>query len=414
MTYHYQDRPSRQGHADEYSPSSSGNATPTTTAPSSYLHSFVGGFGGLVRRFSDMTSVQQQQQHQHPKDAPSHGGLFSWPHNGIDGVYTPPINRSASPMRPPPLEPLELRGFREDTKESARLLTSAVAEEIRIMVPERQRIEDEWNLVYSLDQDGASLGTLYKKCNAYEDATRASFVLVVKDNDGGVSTTLAKIETPHFPTRLICVELFQLFGAYLSDIPRPQPHYFGNGECFLWRASVVDSILASLPPPPSEDTTHLSRVTTISSPPRTSKRRFQTQPRPPPPPPPPAEDLLIDLSDDAPSIPSAPSLQPGAKLAVPAAPTPPRAVSPAISLGPSIRFKAFPYSGENDFYIYCQPHWLSVGGGDGHYGLWLNDSLEKGISSGCPTFGNEPLSDEGEKFGIVGVEVWLIGRGGRR
>lgn len=90
-------------------------------------------------------------------------------------------------MRPPPLEPLELKGFREDTRQSARLLTAAVAEEIRIMVPERQRIEDEWNLVYSLDQDGASLGTLYKVCNAYE-GMRASFVLVVRDNDGGVST----------------------------------------------------------------------------------------------------------------------------------------------------------------------------------------------------------------------------------
>lgn len=220
MAYHYQDRPSRQGHTEEYSPSSSGNATPITTAPSSYLHSFVGGLGGLVRRFSDMTSVQQQQQQQqsqhHSKDAPSHGGLFSWPHNGIDGVYTPPINRSASPMRPPPLEPLELRGFREDTKESARLLTPAVAEEIRIMVPERQRIEDEWNLVYSLDQDGASLGTLYKKCIAYEDAARASFVLVVKDNDGGVSSSSLDFRTPYqvWLTRTVCSFSVHTFPIY--------------------------------------------------------------------------------------------------------------------------------------------------------------------------------------------------------
>lgn len=88
--------------------------------------------------------------------------------------------------------------------------------------------------------------------------------------------------------------------------------------------------------------------------------------------------------------------------------------SPAISIGPSIRFKAFPYSGENDFYLYCEPHWLSVGGGDGHYGLWLNDSLEKGVSSRCLTFGNEPLSDEGEKFGVLGVEMWMIGHDGLR
>jgi hypothetical protein len=46
---------------------------------------------------------------------------------------------------------------------------------------------------------------------------------------------------------------------------------------------------------------------------------------------------------------------------------------------------------------------------DGHYGLWLDDNLEKGISDTCPTFGNEPLSDDGKKFDIMGVELWYIG-----
>ena len=46
---------------------------------------------------------------------------------------------------------------------------------------------------------------------------------------------------------------------------------------------------------------------------------------------------------------------------------------------------------------------------DGHYGLWLDDNLEKGISSPCPTFGNEPLSDEGTKFTVIGVELWYVG-----
>jgi hypothetical protein len=57
----------------------------------------------------------------------------------------------------------------------------------------------------------------------------------------------------------------------------------------------------------------------------------------------------------------------------------------------------------------CDPTFLSVGGGDGHYGLWLDDTFEKGISSHCLTFGNEPLSEEGEKFWVVGVELWSIG-----
>lgn len=227
----------------------------------------------------------------------------------------------------------------------------------------------------------------------------------------------------------------QLFGAYLSEAPHPRPHYFGNGECFLWRASIITSLAAALPPPPSEDTTHLAaaRITTISSPTQFTVPHKQRPPPPPPPAPEPEEDLLIDFSDipdppladdfsDIPEPPEAPgfSLPTNSNSALaplqldPTPPAPPRTVSPAISLGPSIRFKAFPYSGENDFYLYCEPHWLSVGGGDGHYGLWLNDSLEKGVSSRCLTFGNEPLSDEGEKFGVLGVEMWMIGRGGRR
>lgn len=79
---------------------------------------------------------------------------------------------------------------------------------------------------------------------------------------------------------------------------------------------------------------------------------------------------------------------------------------------PSLRFKAFPYSGINDYLLFCETSFLSIGGGDGHYGLWLDDSLEKGVSSMCPTFGNEGLSDEGPKFDILGVEVWSIGNDG--
>jgi hypothetical protein len=74
-----------------------------------------------------------------------------------------------------------------------------------------------------------------------------------------------------------------------------------------------------------------------------------------------------------------------------------------------IRFKAFPYSGVNDYLMLCEAGFFSVGGGDGHYGLWLDDNFEKGVSASCPTFGNEPLSEEGIKFEIVGVELWSLG-----
>jgi len=45
---------------------------------------------------------------------------------------------------------------------------------------------------------------------------------------------------------------------------------------------------------------------------------------------------------------------------------------------------------------------------DGKYGLWMDASLERGLSGSCPTFGNEPLSDEGAKFDVLGVELWHL------
>ncbi|KAM7194614.1 hypothetical protein V8F33_007166 [Rhypophila sp. PSN 637] len=319
------------------SPSAPSSGVVTPTGSSTYLPSTVSSFwGGLVRRFSAeepsySASSSPSASFQHSRTMP--GGKF----DGIDGVYSPPsIQRTASPMAPPPLEPIQLNGYARDTAPDARLLTTTIAEEIRIMVPTRLAIADVWNLVYSLDQDGASLATLYEKC-AHFEGKRVGFVLVVKDLEGGV------------------------FGAYLSDYPHPAPKYFGNGECFLWRASVM----APLPPPPSADTSHLTaRSTTIASHPPTT------------------------LSVAGPG---------GSTISLP------------IPGSPSVRFKAFPYSGVNDYYMLCDAHFLSVGAGDGKYGLWLDDGLERGISSTCLTFGNERLSDEGEKFGILGVEVWVIG-----
>ncbi|OAA54505.1 oxidation resistance protein 1 [Niveomyces insectorum RCEF 264] len=341
-------------------------ATPTSTSAgsASFLsNSLYGAFGGLLRRLSSDPAGHLAPPHGGPHDGGHYDGssssssrslhhpmqhsstfptatgttntTASHPHssfsthhhpsslhphnnnNGVDGVYTPPatsLHRSASPA---PL-PLLL---------SARLLTPAIAEEIRIMVPERLRIEDAWQLAYSLEQDGASLATLYAKTAAYA-ASRSGFVLVVQDQEGSV------------------------FGAYLTEYPHPAPHYFGTGECFLWRAS----LLAALPPPPSSDDATVgmpARQTTVAGHPDDAKNNNNHN--------------------------------------------------------NTLRFSAFPYSGVNEYFVYCEPHSLSVGGGDGRAGLWLDDSLEKGVSATCLTFGNPPLSDEGLKFGVLGVEVWVIG-----
>lgn len=266
------------------------------------------------------------------------------------GVYHPPPqqpSRKRSPFQPPPLTPLTLTGYRAGTTGKAKLLRKAVAEEIRLLVPARLQLQDEWRLVYSLEQDGSALSTLYSLCAQYR-GKRGGFVVTVRDSRGSV------------------------FGAYLSDAPRPQPHYYGNGECFLWRAFVLPALpdLTDLPPPPSADTTHAQRMTTLGVP-RTG-----------------SSSSLASLA--------VPGTNSGGNASGTATPE-------------RIRFKAFPYTGENDFTIFCQPDYLSVGGGDGHYGLWLGPGLNNGVSDTCPTFGNEALSEEGTKFDVLGVEIWYLG-----
>ncbi|GAB1208855.1 oxidation resistance protein 1 [Aspergillus pseudonomiae] len=123
-----------------------------------------------------------------------------------------------------------------------------------------------------------------------------------------------------------------VFGAYMTDPPHPDSHYYGTGECFLWRASVLtpptnlslprdgppseDMLeLAGLPLPPSADTTHAGRSTTLR-----------------------ARD---------------------AKLAPPAT----SGRTSGASTPERIRFKAFPYSGVNDYMMFCETGFLSLGGG---------------------------------------------------
>lgn len=376
---------------------------------------------------------QQQNSPTPPRSMPS-------------GVYTPP-HRTASPFQPPPLTPLSLVGFDPATSPSAQILSRALAEEIRLLVPPRLQLADTWSLVYSLEQDGVSLATLYKKCASSDLPKSSSFVLVIRDAAGGVrfnffspicsssplpccqdflwplfklqsSTSIPRTKTcthqtikpsTSTPTPLLTFLIpkrlinSQIFGAYLTDPPRPSPSFYGTGECFIWRASLLPStslLSISLPPPPSAPTTaSLPRSTTIASPtspsassqpspnhshnhadPTQQQRHSQYENQN-------HNDRLSPFSSSLP--PSSTSTQATTAL---------------------LRFKAFPYSGINDYLIFCQPAFLSVGGGDGRYGLWLDAVLERGVSSPCLTFGNEGLSEEGPKFEVVGVEVWCLGR----
>ncbi|KAI0198621.1 hypothetical protein F4808DRAFT_462560 [Astrocystis sublimbata] len=330
----------------QYQPKPS-SPPPLTSNPSGSGYGIGSGLWGLLRRISTVDGASA------PTPPPGASQLynqnaqrtFGGGGDGIHGAFTPP-RRTATPRGLPSLDPVCLSGYHADTDADERLLARGVAEEIRTFLPERLKILEDWRLVYSLYQNGSSLSTLYQLCERYR-GVRAGFVLVVRDGTDGI------------------------FGAYLTEAPHPASSYFGTGECFLWRASLH----APLPPPPSADTTDLDfRTTTIVSP--TTSSSLTPDPSP------------NNNNDNDKRLPSPiPSTQ-------------------------SVRFQTFAYTGANDYCMFCETKFLSVGGGHGErgrFGLWLNDGLSRGHSAECDTFLNQPLSDEGEKFDVMGVELWVVG-----
>ncbi|KAJ5902685.1 hypothetical protein N7495_003213 [Penicillium taxi] len=298
-------------------------------------------------------------------------------------VYTP--HRTASPFQPPPLTPLNLTIPKGDLLQQ-QLLTTALAEEIRLLVPPRLQLVENWRLAYSLDRDGASLSTLYDNCDEYSHRSpRAGYVLVVRDSS---------------PSGAV-------FGAYMTDAPHPNTQFFvlplagerapppvNLGLAFQSDGPQTEEALerAGLPPPPSADTTHAGRWSTLRN--DTPKSKSGS----------PSHNLNTNIKNHLAAA-SGGVLSPPSPSSI----NSPGTSSTGTRTPERIRFKAFPYSGVNDYMIFCETSFLSLGGGDGHYGLWVDTSLEKGVSASCQTFGNEPLSDEGIKFDIIGVEVWYVG-----
>jgi len=270
--------------------SPSPSTSPTNVSQLEYLsYPMQRVVGGFLRRVS-AGPVESSDKRLSPSSSAANINAMS---NDFS-IFQPP-QRTASPYTPPPLTPLSLKS----TGSTIPILTRQLAEEIRLLVPTRLELVDSWSLIFSLERDGSSLSTLYSTISEYR-GRRGGFVLVVKDGTGNV------------------------FGAYLNEPPRPSNgHYYGTGECFLWRCTILGPGSMWLPPPPSEDTTNAQRSTTIGM---TSKKTH-------------ARNVRSEGRS-------------GTSTPKSGASTPER-----------IRFKAFPYSGINDYMLFCEQGFLSVGGG---------------------------------------------------
>lgn len=214
------------------------------------------------------------------------------------------------------------------------------ASRIQAQLPARLQLGKRWELLYSMDQHGISLQTLYHRVAVGMDPSRA------RESSGDApeawmrgATSTARhalgVRVPKLGGALNSVsdaglvlaikdEQDNVFGAFLNEKLRPQQHYYGSGECFLWKTSVH------------------------------------------------SHQKLVHV---------------------------------------------FKWTAKNDYIVLSESDFLSVGGGDGKFGLWIDATLQNGISDPCPAFDNpilsstSPTSDStsDHHFSCYGLEVWAVG-----
>ncbi|CAH0556672.1 unnamed protein product [Brassicogethes aeneus] len=70
-------------------------------------------------------------------------------------------------------------------------------------------------------------------------------------------------------------------------------------------------------------------------------------------------------------------------------------------------FKVYNWTGENLYFIKGNQESLSIGAGDGKFGLWLDGDLYLGRSEKCKTYGNDPLTPHVD-FVVKTLECWAF------
>lgn len=72
------------------------------------------------------------------------------------------------------------------------------------------------------------------------------------------------------------------------------------------------------------------------------------------------------------------------------------------------QFQVFKWSGENPHFARGNVDSLSIGAGEGKFGLWLDSNFFHGRSQSCSTFRNSPLCPGNGDFVVKTLEFWVF------
>ncbi|XP_050673175.1 nuclear receptor coactivator 7 isoform X4 [Leptidea sinapis] len=71
------------------------------------------------------------------------------------------------------------------------------------------------------------------------------------------------------------------------------------------------------------------------------------------------------------------------------------------------KFKSWGWTGDNMYFIRGSNDNISIGAGDGKFGIWLDGDLYQGRTERCTTYGNDPLTTR-EDFVVKIMECWTF------
>lgn len=284
----------------------------------------------------------------------------------------------------PPLSPVNLIGYTSQTKH--RLLDEELVNNIRDLLPPRLQLYDNWQLIYSNENDGSSLNTLYRHSDykyqlKLQNKSKPHEIGYADDTINKMLGISNKIEPKRLNGYVLIIrdEDNDRFGCFLNENLKlmDNKRYYGNGECFLFKCERFIHI----PHKTSQnDQLHNKKNKSIDKSKQTNDHHQQNHHH---------HHHHHHKSND-------------------------NTINHQSDNLHQIRFKAFKYTGVNDNIIYSNSNFIAIGSSNGQNGLYIDKSLSSGVSYRCDTFGNEVLNSSDEKvklgkFTILNLEVWRIG-----